>query len=75
MAVTTQYYFELFNKTQRNKLPDYKVSLPDILKMLLSNWHMTRSNQGLSLLAPGGGKMRNPGNKFVCWPLASLECD
>ena len=27
---------------------------------------MTRSNQGLSVLAPGGGKMRDHGNEVVC---------
>ena len=27
--------------------------------------HVTRSNQGLSSLAPGGGKMRDPGNEVV----------
>ena len=27
--------------------------------------HMTRANQGLSSLAPGGGKRRDPGNEVV----------
>ena len=28
-----------------------------------SERHVTRPNQGLSSLAPGGGKMRDPGNE------------
>ena len=29
--------------------------------------HVTRPNQGLSSLAPGGGKMRDPGNEVGIW--------
>ena len=43
---------------------------------------MTSLNQGLSLLAPGGGKMRDPGNEVGCatllWLLVlvySYTCD
>ena len=34
----------------------------------LSKWHVTRPNQGLSSLAPGGSKMRDPGNEVVKIP-------
>ena len=34
---------------------------------------MTRPNQGLSSLAPGGGKMRDPGNKVGVTTLSELS--
>ena len=38
---------------------------PLICNLLKSGRHVTRPNQGLFSLAPGGGKMRDPGNEVA----------
>jgi len=39
----------------------------------LPKWHVTRPNQGLSWVALGGGKMRDPGNVWRSIP-AKIQC-